>query len=889
MRKKFFLVIFLLCIVTVLYAQQLHEQTNAGTDFWVTSMHVAQYFPSEEEDYQGFYDTDSLYVAIASQLTQTGWSNDRDSATLQIVGVEECFGYVTNPTTGWRIDFHVVPGSITEIMVPEAQIMCYESTEIQRKGCHIHTECEVWAYLLSNKNKTRNPSEPEPVMHNLQNLERRISKIQLAPVQTYQDEYYLANTLVTFGGWQHLSYFIVATEDDTQITIPPHWEYHDYSPVTPSLEDCLYVEAQTFFLNEGDVLPIWGIIPDSMAQHQYSYLPIQTNCHPVVVYCGYTDNPDYMHFMRNPVASFFNLYNPKGSGKDFVWAEIESPVPTHLINMHPECNREILHSWVNNWPFWPEGVFFDFGGNEDSLGYFCLEHAMPIFYQWIEVGYQNIRAAGLIAPYPAADRCVKEVLLPTRTDPFSNRMKFFLSVCVPPEGIASTYLNGEQIPSSFFRTLPEISDRYYVACFTFYNNDIPRLLHITNPVGFSAILQEISFDSTSRVVSQWTLCGSGSTYPDNINVGDTLNACVGDTLHLTTHLYCGHAPLVWLVDGVEYRQDELFLPVENADTLTILMIEEKFCQPDTTYHVVCALAPPHITLCADTVICHGASITAQSDVSGVWQWSDSTESATFFPQEEGEYVVHINNDCGSDSATINVRFYNDPLAVDFGNDTLLCQSVSVLLDATQQHPASYLWQDQSTNTTYLVIDDGQYWVVVTDNCTGASDTINIDYLYDFQVYLGNDTTICSNHPYTLDATTPYSRYLWHDGTTAPTHEVTTTGTYSVHVYNACGEADASVTVEVEDCGEAVHVPNAFTPNGDGQNDLFLPVFNHPERLESYRLHVFDRWGRLMFSTDNPHQGWKCDECPVGVYVWRMEYKASGEGGKILTGNVTVVR
>jgi gliding motility-associated-like protein len=87
----------------------------------------------------------------------------------------------------------------------------------------------------------------------------------------------------------------------------------------------------------------------------------------------------------------------------------------------------------------------------------------------------------------------------------------------------------------------------------------------------------------------------------------------------------------------------------------------------------------------------------------------------------------------------------------------------------------------------------------------------------------------------------------------------------------------------------VYVPNAFTPNGDGQNDLFLPVFNHPERLENYSLHIYDRWGRLLFSTDNPHQGWNCSECPAGVYVWRMEYKAAGEGSKILTGSVTVVR
>ena len=58
---------------------------------------------------------------------------------------------------------------------------------------------------------------------------------------------------------------------------------------------------------------------------------------------------------------------------------------------------------------------------------------------------------------------------------------------------------------------------------------------------------------------------------------------------------------------------------------------------------------------------------------------------------------------------------------------------------------------------------------------------------------------------------------------------------------------------------------------------------------SFFVSIYDRWGRLLFSTDNPQQGWDCGECPVGVYVWRMEYKAAGEGSKLLTGSVTVVR
>lgn len=547
-------------------------------------------------------------------------------------------------------------------------------------------------------------------------------------------------------------------------------------------------------------------------------------------------------------------------------------------------NDEGIRVAVHNGIQWPYPIHFVTINPVPAIStlYSCPWRQFP----WVgSVGHTTL-------PYAPVDRRVREVVIPTLRDTSTEYMQATLTIAVPPEGISFTQVNGASIPANAFQTDPVCSDRCFATMLEYENDEIPPLFHITNPFGFSANLEEGAIASINNLeIKYFSVSGGGAgcTYFGASTFNDTVNACIGDTLHLESQWDCGaHAPICWVVNGTEYRQDELFLPIEVADTLVVLMIEEKFCHPDTSRTIVLTPGIPHITLPADTIICRGASITAQSDMPGFWRWSDGTASATFTPQTEGDYTVSISNECGSRSATIHIRFY-DTLHVDFGNDTLLCELATLLLDATQQHPASYLWQDASTNTTYTVINDGRYWVVVTDGCAGVSDTIDIAYLYDLQVDLGNDTTICSNRPYTLDATTPYSHYLWHDGTTAPTHEVTTSGTYSVHVYNVCTEAYASVTIEVEDCEEAVHVPNAYTPNGDGQNDLFLPVFNHPERLESYSLQVYDRWGRLLFSTENPQQGWNCSECPVGVYVWRLEYKAASEGSKILTGSVTVVR
>ena len=69
-----------------LSAQQQHEQTNAGTDFWVTSMHKAQglyNYGNPESNHP-----DSIHADIYIQMTQSNWYSDRDTATLQIVGLK---------------------------------------------------------------------------------------------------------------------------------------------------------------------------------------------------------------------------------------------------------------------------------------------------------------------------------------------------------------------------------------------------------------------------------------------------------------------------------------------------------------------------------------------------------------------------------------------------------------------------------------------------------------------------------------------------------------------------------------------------------------------------------------------------------------------------------
>ena len=85
----------------------------------------------------------------------------------------------------------------------------------------------------------------------------------------------------------------------------------------------------------------------------------------------------------------------------------------------------------------------------------------------------------------------------------------------------------------------------------------------------------------------------------------------------------------------------------------------------------------------------------------------------------------------------------------------------------------------------------------------------------------------------------------------------------------------------------LYMPNAFTPNGDGKNDIFKPVFN--KLPETYKLIIYDKSGKPIFVSTDPTFGWNGNGYSSGLYVWKIIYK--NNDGKMIekTGNVTLIK
>jgi len=125
---------------------------------------------------------------------------------------------------------------------------------------------------------------------------------------------------------------------------------------------------------------------------------------------------------------------------------------------------------------------------------------------------------------------------------------------------------------------------------------------------------------------------------------------------------------------------------------------------------------------------------------------------------------------------------------------------------------------------------------------------------------------------------PGTAFSWNDGEQGLARSFTTSGSYQLQISMHCGNIASNwINIKVKpDCSSEIFVPNAFSPNGDGLNDYFLPLLSKDFKIEIRRLSIFDRWGNQVYRFYEGNPGWdgtfKGKQVPVGVYTWVMEYQ-----------------
>ena len=182
--------------------------------------------------------------------------------------------------------------------------------------------------------------------------------------------------------------------------------------------------------------------------------------------------------------------------------------------------------------------------------------------------------------------------------------------------------------------------------------------------------------------------------------------------------------------------------------------------------------------------------------------------------------------------------------------------------------------------------------------TGQENVFVAKYTCDCNLLasIQGDTIVCNGGSVTLIASAIGStNYLWSTGTTSNSVTVSpfATTTYTVIVSNGICMSD-TVYKTVTVCPDYIFlVPNSFTPNGDGLNDIFLPQVGLPPN--EYLLIIFDRWGNKIFETKDYKKGWDGKVkntntiAQEDVYVWMVKLSDFNRQQHDYYGRITLLR
>ncbi len=320
--------------------------------------------------------------------------------------------------------------------------------------------------------------------------------------------------------------------------------------------------------------------------------------------------------------------------------------------------------------------------------------------------------------------------------------------------------------------------------------------------------------------------------------------------------------------------------------------------------------------------------TVQAGTITQWQWlldgnSLSTQQTPQLPQlPQGPHQLQLTatSSYGCASPMFNYPFTVFQTPVVTTADRIGCAGVALPLTATQVDNlttiASWNWNfgDNQTGTqqnpTHTYVQTGNYTASVSamsdKGCPSAVVQRNMQ-ISRIVMNAGNDTTIIENEPYLMMATASSQgnpatnlQYQWSPSvglndanSLTPTLVLSPaqTQTYllTINSGNGCVANDAVTITVIKE--PVIRMPTGFTPNNDGKNDLFKPLYIGIKSLDYFR--VYNRWGVEVFSTKSTSDFWngtyKSSPQPSGVYVWMIQGRDIKGNIHTQKGTVTIIR
>lgn len=296
-----------------------------------------------------------------------------------------------------------------------------------------------------------------------------------------------------------------------------------------------------------------------------------------------------------------------------------------------------------------------------------------------------------------------------------------------------------------------------------------------------------------------------------------------------------------------------------------------------------------------------------------WDWGDGTPITGNNPNQHqytqpGTYILwhSVTDTLGCIDSTSKLLYVDAVPNVNFTvTDSVICVGEKItFFDSLSANIIKFSWdfKDGSLvfdlhNPTHTWDNAGTYDVTLSAISTFCpqktlSKLITVNSFP--QLSLGPDTMMCpgvTGAVFLADINNPSATYQWSTGETSNGITVTQPGYYWVKASN--GECTTTDSIWIKrDC--YINIPNAFTPDGDGLNDYFLPRELLSSGVRSFTMNMYNRWGENIFTTSSIEgRGWDGKyngvPQPMGAYVYVMDVEFINNIKKTFKGNVTLIR
>jgi len=373
------------------------------------------------------------------------------------------------------------------------------------------------------------------------------------------------------------------------------------------------------------------------------------------------------------------------------------------------------------------------------------------------------------------------------------------------------------------------------------------------------------------------------------DLGKDTSLCTGQILPLTVRNKTTNDLYTWST-GATGTGD---IDVREAGKYWVKNDDYRGCPNYDTIMVV-NKTPIAVSLGRDTVFCASVNTKTIAAVATgsikSFEWNTGAASKQIQIARSGTYIVTAR-DFGVCVVSDTIVVTDNPVnTFSLPADTSVCTGTGYLLSLKPAPATLITWNDGMTAFS-RVVKSGIYSITaVNDGCI-RKDTLVILTKPFPVVKLPSDTIICNGYNFPLSVSYPGASYLWSTGSNENAIRVTKKGIYWVEVTAAGCSFKDSLTLNVQKCDCNFKMPNAFSPNGDGVNDVIMPKMDcYPT---GYTLSVFNRYGQVVYTTKNFTTSWKGDlngkPLPVGTYYYIVNIKNEGVTTAPIKGSITLLR